>query len=152
MSTWIEFCEAVGFPKGKPRWGVLFTVLVLLAAGWLLQERVTALRMNDLDYSELCRLIDEGKVGLVEIKGQTVEGDFFEPQKIAGHETMAFRTTAPTNDPAFWPLLREKKVRVRVIAAGPGLLTRWAIGSVPLVLYVGFALWASRRKAEGVSQ
>ena len=122
MSTWSEFRSTVGLPKGKAAWGVLCTVLDLLAAGWLLQERVTVPSMNDLDYSDLYRFIDEGKVGLVVIKGQSVEGDFFEPQKIAGHMTKMFRATAPTNDPSFWPLLHEKKVRIQVIAVGPGLL------------------------------
>jgi hypothetical protein len=111
--------------------GVLCTVLVLLTAGWLLQERMTAPSMNDLDYSELCRFIDEGKVDLVVIKGQAVEGDFFELQKIAGHKAKLFRATAPMNDPFFWPLLHDKKVRVQVIAVGPGLLTRLGLGALP---------------------
>ena len=145
MSTWSEFRGTVGLPKGKTPWAVLCTVLVLLTAGWLLQERVTAPSMNDLDYSELCRFIDEGKVDLVVIKGQAVEGDFFELQKIAGHNTTLFRATAPTNDPSFWPLLHERKVRVRVIAVGPGLLTRLALGALPLALFLGLGLWASRR-------
>ncbi|HEX7450884.1 MAG TPA: hypothetical protein VF294_01285 [Polyangiaceae bacterium] len=145
MSVWSEFRSTVGLPVGRTPWGVLCTVLILLTAGWLLQERVTAPSMNDLDYSELCRFIDEGRVELVVIKGQAVEGDFFEPQKIAGHQTRLFRATAPTNDPSFWPLLHEKKVRVQVIAVGPGLLTRLALGSVPLTLFLGFGLWVSRR-------
>jgi hypothetical protein len=145
MSVWSEFRSTVGLPVGKTPWAVLCTVLVLLTAGWLLQERVTAPRMNDLDYSELYRFIDEGKVALVVIKGQAVEGDFFEQQKIAGHETKLFRATAPTNDPSFWPLLHEKKVRVQVIAVGPGLLARLALGAVPLALFLGFGIWVSRR-------
>ena len=107
MSIWSEFRGTVGLPLGRMPWAVLCTVLVLLTAGWLLQERVTATSMNDLDYSELYRFIDEGKVDLVVIKGQAVDGDFFEQQKIAGHNTKLFRATAPTNDPTFWPLLHE---------------------------------------------
>ena len=89
--------------------GVLCTVLVLLTAGWLLQERVTAPSLNDLGYSELCRFIDEGKVDLVVIKGQAVESDFFEQQQIAGHKTKLFRATAPTNAPSFWPLVAREE-------------------------------------------
>lgn len=146
MSAWSEFRSTVGLPVGKTPWVALWTVLVLLAAGWLLQERVTAPSSNDLDYSELCQLIDEGKVQLVVIKGQTIEGDFAQPQRIAGHQTRLFRATAPLNDPAFWPLLHQRKVRVRVVALGPGLLTRLVLGALPLTLFLGFGLWASRRE------
>jgi hypothetical protein len=52
MSVWSEFRRTVGLPKGKAPWAVLCTVLVLLTAGYLLQERVTAPSMNDLDYSD----------------------------------------------------------------------------------------------------
>ena len=145
MSTWSEFRSTVGLPLGSTPWAVVCTVLVLLTAGWLLQERVTAPSLNDLDYSELCRFIDEGKVDWVVIKGQSVEGDFFEQPKIAGHKTKLFRATVPTNDPSFWPLLHEKKVRVQVVAVGPGLLTRLALGAVPLALFLGVGLWVSRR-------
>lgn len=145
MSAWSEFRSTIGLPKGKTPWAAVWTVLVLLTAGWLLQERATAPSMNDLDYSELYRLIDEGKVERMVIKGQAVEGDFFEPQTIAGHRTNLFRATAPINDPSFWPLLHDKKVRVRVVAVGPGLLTRVVLGALPLVLFLGFGLWASRR-------
>ena len=120
-------------------------MLGLLTAGWLLQERMTAPSMNDLDYSELYRFIDEGKVDLLLLKGQAVDGAFYEQQKVAGHKTKLFRATAPTNDPSFWPLLHEKKVRVQVIAAGPGLLTRFAVGAVPLALFLALGLWAARR-------
>jgi len=145
MSIWSEFRSTVGLPAGRAPWAVLCTVLVLLTAGWLLQERVSAPSMNDLDYSELYRFIDEGKVDLVVIKGQAVEGDFFEPQKVAGHKTTLFSATAPTNDPSFWPLLHEKKVRVQVIAVGPGLLARLVLGAVPLALFLGVGLWVSLR-------
>jgi hypothetical protein len=147
MSTWSEFRDTVGLPRGKARWAAVCTVLVLLAAGWLLQERVTAPRADDLDYSELCRFIDEGKVELLQIKGQAIEGDFLKAERVAGHQTRLFRATAPPNDPAFWPLLHQKKVRVRVVAVGPGLLTRLALGAVPLAIFLGLGLWVSRTSA-----
>jgi len=51
MTNWSEFRSTVGLPMGRTPWAVLCTVLVLLNAGWLLQERVTAPRLNDLEYS-----------------------------------------------------------------------------------------------------
>jgi hypothetical protein len=74
MSVWSEFRSTVGLPVGRTPWAVLCTVPVLLIAGGLLQERVTAPSLNELDYSELCRFIEQGKVDLGVIKGQAVEG------------------------------------------------------------------------------
>jgi len=145
MSTWSELRATVGLPQGKTPWGMLCTVLVLLSAGWLLQERAATLSSGNLDYSELCRLIDEGKVELVVIRGQTVEGDLFQSQKIAGHQTSSVRTTFPANDSTFWSLLHEKKVRIRVVATGPSLLTRLILGLLPLTLFFSFGLWVARR-------
>ena len=147
MSTWSDFRETVGLARGEAPWGVLCTVLVLLLAGWLLQERTFAPDTSELDYSTLCKFIEEGKVDRVVIKGQAVEGDFTEVQTVAGHQTKIFRATAPASDPTFLPLLREKKVRVRVIALGPSLLTRLALGGLPLTLFLGLGFWASHRSA-----
>jgi len=144
MSTWSELRTTLELPKRRATWVALWLALVLLAAGWLLQERVAAPSSNDLDYSELRAFVEQGKVDLVVIRGQTVEGEFLEPQQVAGQRGHFFRATVPANDPSFWSLLHERRVRIRVIATGPGLLTRLVIGALPLVLFLGIALWVAR--------
>ena len=101
MSTWSDLRETVGLARGKAPWGVVCTVMVLFTAGWLLQQRVFAPDTSELDYSTLCKYIDEGKVAKVVIKGQAVEGDFAEPQTVAGHRTKIFRATGPGQRPDF---------------------------------------------------
>lgn len=152
MSRWSQLRNTLGLPIGKRPWSIWLLGGVLLVAGWVLQERVSAPDPFELDYSALCKLIDEGKVELLVIKGQSVYGDFYAPEIVAGHRSNSFRATVPQNDPAFLPLLRDKSVRVRVIAAGPGILTRLVIAAVPLVVVLGLGLWASRRPNDASAQ
>ena len=152
MSMWSDLRNTLDLPTGKRQWGTLLFAGVLLVAGWVLQERVSAPDPFELDYSALCKFIEEGKVELLVIKGQSVYGDFYAPQIIAGHRTEMYRATVPLNDPSFLPLLHDKSVRVRVIATGPGILTRFVIAALPLVFVLGLALWGSRRPKDASAQ
>lgn len=146
MSTWSELRETVGLPRRASRWATLLTIATLSIAGWLLQERVSARDRSNLDYSEFYALVDQGKVALVVIKGQELDGDLFEPQLIAGHSRRTVRAFAPATDPSLLPLLHERKVRIQVIPLGPGLLTRLLLGALPLACFAALALWASRTR------
>lgn len=144
MSTWSELRETVGLPRRASRWATVLTIATLLVAGWLLQERVSARDPSNLDYSEFYALIDEGKLTLVVIKGQELDGDLFRAEQIAGRTRRTVRTLAPANDPTLLPLLHERKVRIKVVPLGPGLLTRLVLGGLPLACFAALALWASR--------
>ncbi|MEO8905209.1 MAG: hypothetical protein ABI488_22220 [Polyangiaceae bacterium] len=147
MSTWSHLRRSVGLPAGKAPSAVLVTVMILLVAGWLLQERVSAPDPSELDYSEVCKLIADGKVDMVVITGQAIEGNFAAAQTIANHRTQSFRTTAPASDPTFLPLLHDKNVRVRVIRPRLNLMTRLLLGALPLSSFLGLGLWFSRRES-----
>ena len=122
----------------------MLTIATLLLAGWLLQERVSSRDHSNLDYSAFYALVEEGKVALVVIQGQELDGDLLAPQPIAGHSRTTVRTFAPASDPTLLPLLHERKVRIKVLPPGPGLLTRLVLGALPLVCFAALALWASR--------
>jgi hypothetical protein len=144
MSTWSELRETVGLPRRASRSATLITIATLMVAGWLLQERVSTRDPSNLDYSEFYALVAEGKLALVVIKGQELDGDLLEPQPIAGHSRKAVRTLAPASDPSLLPLLHDRNVRIKVVPLGPGLLTRLVLGALPLACFAVLALWASR--------
>ena len=148
MSIWSELRETVGLPRGRARWAALVTVVTLLVAGWVLQERVSAPDTSELEYSALCQLVEQGKVDLVVIKGQEISGDLSEPEPVLGHRSKMFRTLMPANDPAFLALLHDKKVRIRVLPLGPSLLARLLLGALPLLAFLGFGLWFSRQRTD----
>jgi len=146
MSNWSELRETVGLPRRASPWATLLTIATLLVAGWLLQERVSTRDISTLDYSEFYALVDQGKVALVVFKGQELDGDLFGPQQIAGHSRSTVRTLAPASDPSLLPLLHDRKVRIKVVPVGPGLLTRLVLGALPLACFAALALWASRQR------
>ena len=102
----------MGLPKGKASWPVFFTLVSLVAAGWLLQDRMNAPDRSDLDYSDLCRFIDEGKVSRLFLEGQSVVAELSAPGSAAGHGGAVVRSTMPSNDPNFFLLLRKEGARV----------------------------------------
>jgi len=143
--TWQDLRNTVGLPKGTASWGVFFTVLTLTLAGWLLQDRMNAPDRSELDYSELCRFVDEGKVSRVLIEGQSVVAELNAAPAVVSHGRATFRSTMPSNDPNFFLLLRERKVGVRVVAVRHGMMTRIFLAVLPLASFLCLGLWFSRR-------
>jgi len=148
MTAWSELRESVGLPRGHARAATALTVLTLLAAGFLLQERVTRPDPSSLDYSELCGFVERGSVRLVVVRGQAISGDFSSEQAVGHERALTFRSMMPLSDPAFFERLRAKSVRVRILPAGPGWLARLLVAALPLLCFLGFGWfvrWPARQ-------
>jgi cell division protease FtsH len=130
-------------PEG-PSWPMMF-VLFLLAGGiWLWVKGYEATRHPAVDYSVFYEWVETGKVKSVVLADSTVQGELLAPEMVAGHQTQSFQSAIPDNDVALLPLLRERKVILRVDNAGSVLL-QIVLALLPWVVLIGVWLWASRR-------
>ncbi len=99
-----------------------------------------------LSYSDLFRLVEQGQVASVVIRGQAVTGTLTAPQSIEGRSITAFSSRLPSqDDQAFVPLLRQKEVDVRVESEEQPFFVRLLFTVVPWLLLIAAWSWISRR-------
>ena len=132
-------------PAPRPRWTLWLAVATVAVAIWAWWASPGVPRPPEVDYSQALDWIALGKVKSVEIDGPRLDGVLDGPQAIDGGTTARFRTVRPEADEQLLPLLREKRVRMRVVAGGTSWPVR-ALGAVlPWLLLVGLWVWLSRR-------
>jgi cell division protease FtsH len=136
-------------PANTPGFGLGWEgigVLVLLAVSvWFWHSNADSLLRPTVDYSTFYAWLEADKIKGVTLKSPDLEGDLRSPETIHGRSVPSFKTVMPDDDPALLPLLREKKVDIRVTddaQAGPASLL---LALLPWGLLLGTFMWASRR-------
>jgi cell division protease FtsH len=89
--------------------------------------------------------VEAGKVKAVVLSDESIQGELSSPEEIAGHRSQSFQTARPEEDPALLPLLREKKVTIRVDTAQRSVVVEVLLALLPWAVFIGIWAWASRR-------
>ena len=123
-------------------------VLALLASSiWLWRATADSILHPTVDYSAFFAWLEADKVAAVTLGAPDLEGALRSPELVDGQPVYSFRTVVPENDPALLPLLREKKVGIRVADdVYPGVLDV-VLALFPWALLFGVFMWSSRRAA-----
>jgi cell division protease FtsH len=132
--------------QGRRPWLTWLILAVMLGGFWLWQSTQARRSETEVDYSTAYAWIAAGKVKSVVVeKDQGLAGTLSEPQMAAGHRTSEFHTRVPERDDSLLPLLRDKKVDIRVAAPSQPLFVQILVGVLPWVLIIGIWIWLSRR-------
>ena len=122
------------------------SVLILLAVSvWFWRSNADSVLRPTVDYSTFYTWLEADKIKGVTLNPPDLEGDLRSPETIHGRSVPSFKTLMPENDPALLPLLRERKVDIRVTddaQAGP---IAFLLALLPWGLLIGVFMWASRR-------
>jgi len=121
-------------------------VLALLASSiWLWRASADSTLRPTVNYSTLYGWVEADKITAVTLSESDLEGTLRSPELVLGRPVSSFRTVLPENDPALLPLLRERKVDIRVgDDVAPGVL-EVVLSLFPWALLLGFFMWSSRR-------
>lgn len=151
----------------------LWIALALALIGWNLWALLVPSAVSggaEIPYSTFLEQVEAGNIRSVEIKGSHIWGLFREPLDwanatpslsvprglVASDRSGArseptqyedFSTNIPEaiGDHSLLPLLREKRVTIKALPAGPPWYVSLASNGLPLLLLVGLVLWMSRQ-------
>jgi len=126
-------------------WLTWLVLAVLLGGVWLWKSSQKQQTHPEVDYSTAYGWIEAGKVKSVVLEGQDLQGVLSEPQSVDGRPMDRFHARIPDKDDSLIPLLREKKIQVRVVEKGHSVLGQLLVGVLPWVLIIGVWVWLSRR-------
>jgi cell division protease FtsH len=140
-------------PNGARRlsWTTWLALAIILGTLWSWQASRQDAAQPAVDYSEAYEWIAAGQVESVVLSGGVLEGALREPRSLDGAEVQGFRTVVPAGDDALLPLLREQRVRIKVVGDESSLMVRILLGILPWVLIIGVWLWLSRRAQQMMS-
>src|SRR5690606_17133932 len=94
-------------PQVNRSWILLMAAVALAVLWW--QQGTTSDRHEQISYTEFHRLVDEGEVAEVRLRGQEVSGELRRELEVGGTKVVRFVTNLPAQeDPELMPLLREK--------------------------------------------
>ncbi|HKQ70195.1 MAG TPA: ATP-dependent zinc metalloprotease FtsH [Polyangiaceae bacterium] len=122
-------------------------LFVLLAGMWIWQLFGQDQReLPTIPYSAFYSFLEEGKIGSINVSGQSVSGRLKDPETFDNRSVREFKTTLPSQpDSALFPLLREKKVDIQVRTEEQPFALQLMLSLLPWVLIVGAWFWLSRR-------
>ncbi|HSB20590.1 MAG TPA: ATP-dependent zinc metalloprotease FtsH [Anaeromyxobacteraceae bacterium] len=118
---------------------------VALAAMWVWQWSSRETAYPPVEYSQAYDWIASGAVASVILKGQALTGKLRGSETVRGQQVVSFQTVLPREDPALLPLLREKKVEIRVATEEQPFAIQLLLGLAPWLLVIGAWVWLSRR-------
>jgi cell division protease FtsH len=108
----------------------------------------------DIPYTQFKTYLKEERISRVLLKGEVVEGEFFEALPIgpAGASSKRFRTRIPSfGDDALLPELEAKRVEVKVgSAAEENVMTSFLVALLPWLLFFLIFLWIMRRASRNL--
>jgi len=134
-------------PSPRRRW-LTWAILALgLGAFWWWQSSERTDAHPEVTYSTAYGWIEAGKVSSVVLEGRRLEGVLAAPETTpeGARIERAFRTRFPEGDDSLVPLLRAKKVEIRVADDKQSTGTRLLVAILPWVLIIGVWIWLSRR-------
>ena len=130
------------------RWAIVAALFAVLL--YASMRSSTPVDSSSMRYSDFYRLVDEGKVESVALRGDEVVGKLREAQTIEGRSLERFRTRMPPQkDEQLLPILRSKGVKIDVEEAQGSTWLPLLFGVLPWLLIFGFWYWMSRQ-ARGV--
>jgi cell division protease FtsH len=132
-----------------PRMPWMRWVLPLLVAALLIGSQFFSDRKPhppSIAYTSFYSLVNDSKVASVTIEGQAVTGALKGDETVEGKPVREFSTVLPQQeDPSLLPLLREKKVDVRVEPEQPTFWGPMLVTLLPWLLVLGAWFWLARR-------
>ncbi len=129
----------------RPVWLVWVILAAILGAFWLWQSSHKGSDHPEVAYSTAYGWIESGKVTSVVLAGKDLQGVLKEPESIEGHPVDRFHARIPDQDESLVPLLRQKKVEMRVAAEGKSAVVQVLLAVLPWILIIGVWVWLSRR-------
>jgi cell division protease FtsH len=130
-------------PNRDASWKVLVPIAVMLVGVWVAVATSIGVPRPAVDYSVFYGWLEAGKVESVVIDGLSIDGTLTAPQ--SGASTTQFQTVRPDGDQALLPLLRDKKVRIRVTNQQVPLAGQVSLSILPWILVAAAGLWIARR-------
>lgn len=143
-----------------PAWMSFLWILVIWLVLSLLFQSFQAPASRELAYTEFKKMVGQGDIAEVTIKGNDISGKFREGADIkpdSGLRTAEvsisnFKTRLPSfGDPDLLPLLEEQNVNVNVKSDEPSWLVTFLVNLLPWVLIIGLFIYFSRRMQERMS-
>jgi cell division protease FtsH len=120
-------------------WVILICVVVLL---WTVVRTGKTRAERQLTFSEFWSEVEAGRIKSVTVSGADVHGQFKE-------ESLALRTTIPSNYPDVYSLLRAKGVNVDIKEASSGNWLSVLINAIPFILLLAFWIFMMRQMQSG---
>ncbi|HVZ33731.1 MAG TPA: ATP-dependent metallopeptidase FtsH/Yme1/Tma family protein, partial [Polyangiaceae bacterium] len=134
-----------GDPQPSMSWQMLVLLAALLAGMWFWRASVEGQAHPGIDYSAFYGWLEAGKIESVVLRGPILEGSLKAPEKVGDTPTKVFHTVRPERDDALLPLLREKKVDLRVENEQQPFAVQLVLSLLPWALIIGVWVWLSRR-------
>jgi cell division protease FtsH len=134
-----------GTPPNFLRWLAWLLPIVVLFFVFT-QDRTDQPAEGQVPYTTFYKLVEDGKVDQVTLRGNDVSAKLIDPQEIKGTKTQHIRTTLPDRDDvALLPMLRNSDVEVTVREAEPSAFWQLFGALLPWLLIIGAWLYLSRR-------
>jgi cell division protease FtsH len=136
-------------PSPLPWWRYAVWIVALILFSWFWWTPVDSDRQV-LSYSQFKSAVGEERVLWVEFRGDTVNGQFRQPQaaEAAGSQRTSSRfasTLPPLQDAELIALLERHGVEIRAVSGEAHWLMKAGIGVLPWILIIGLFWYASTR-------
>jgi len=122
---------------------ILFIVFLIFISILNLVRLSPGIKETRLSYTQFLRMVEEGQIHQVTIKGHSIEGKI--------DERMQFRTFAP-DDPELIKILRENNVEVEVQPDSSPWLGSFLGGVLPILIFLGIWIYIIRQMRASGSQ
>jgi cell division protease FtsH len=126
-------------------WKGIAVVVLLMAGVWLWRSSTEHVQRPTVDYSTFYAWLEADKVKSVTLHAPQLDGTLRSPQMLRQRPIPTFQTVMPENDPALLPLLRERKVDIRVADGAAAGAFELLLALVPWLLLFGLFAWTSQR-------
>jgi len=122
---------------------ILFIVFLIFISILNLVRLSPGIKETRLSYTQFLRMVEEGQIHQVTIKGHSIEGKI--------DERMQFRTFVP-DDPELIKILRENNVEVEVQPDSSPWLGSFLGGVLPILIFLGIWIYIIRQMRASGSQ
>jgi len=122
---------------------ILFIVFLIFISILNFVRLSPGIKETRLSYSQFLRMVEEGQIRQVTIKGHSIEGKI--------DERMQFRTFAP-DDPELIKILRDNNVEVEVQPDSSSWLGSFLGGVLPILIFLGIWIYIIRQMRASGSQ
>jgi cell division protease FtsH len=144
---------ALPLGSGRPSWKGWALLALLLAAFGLWNYYSSKQSVTPpLSYSAFYQLVQQKQVKSVVVRGQKVDGELDNKQKVEGQEVLDFHTMLPEQqDKDLLPMMRKNGVKITVKSEEQPLALQLIITILPWVLIIGVWVWLSRRAQQAMT-
>lgn len=126
-------------PRGNNRWTKNFFLIIILFVVVIsifnFIRTDTRVEKKQITYTQFIDMVEDGKIGSVTIKGNSIEGRF---------DGYVVSTYAP-DDPELISFLRRNNVEIEAVPEKEGWWAGLVVGVFPIVIFIGIWFWLFRQ-------